>query len=232
MQDRWAGGSLIRRLKGPFAVFWPSQLSKWNSYNYFFTTVTGNVDNKIQMELYTFPICIYTNTMTWKFSTANQPGLASLWLLGCTNLGQMPPTFIKSSKKLPNLPTKAHVKFESHRISFDDGSPPIKRFSLTRMWFYSIYACISLSIGGTILHYSSKFAQRPYLYEPTIHLKSLKALLFEIFWKKLNFSIFFVISRKHLNLKHRKHQHTLIWKLKSAKVSKLSALLAFSNIWQ
>ena len=93
----------------------------------------------------------------------------------------MPPIFIKSSKKLPNPSTKAHVKFESHRISFDDGLPPIKRFSLTRIGFYSIYACISLSIGGTMLRYSSKFAKRPYLYESTIHLEGLKALVFEIF---------------------------------------------------
>ena len=26
--DRWAGGSLTRRWKGPFAVFWPRQLVK------------------------------------------------------------------------------------------------------------------------------------------------------------------------------------------------------------
>ena len=58
---------------------------------------------------------------------------------------------MKYSKKLPNHPTKAHLKFESHRISFDGGSPPIKRFSVTREGSYPIYACISLSIGGTML---------------------------------------------------------------------------------
>ena len=58
---------------------------------------------------------------------------------------------MKSSKKLPNHPTKALVKFETHRVSFDGGSPPIKRFSVTHEGFYPIYACISLSIGGTML---------------------------------------------------------------------------------
>ena len=28
--DRWAGGSLTRRPKGPFAVSWPRQLGEWN----------------------------------------------------------------------------------------------------------------------------------------------------------------------------------------------------------
>ena len=38
-------------------------------------------------------------------------------------------------QKLTNHPTKAQVKFENHRISFDDSSPPIKGFSLTRAGF-------------------------------------------------------------------------------------------------
>ena len=127
VQDRCARYSLTRRLKSPFTVFWPTQLSKWSSYNYFFTTVNGTVDNKIQVEVSTVPICIYNNT-TWKFSTGNQSGLASLLLFGCTNFGQMSLMFIKSSKKLPSHLTKTHVKFESHRISFDGGSFPIKGF--------------------------------------------------------------------------------------------------------
>ena len=47
----------------------------------------------------------------------------------------MSPIFTKSSKKLPNHATKAHMKFESYRMLFDGGSPPIKEFSLTRRGF-------------------------------------------------------------------------------------------------
>ena len=35
---------------------------------------------------------------------------------------------------------------------------------------YPLYACISLSIGDTMLCYSSKFAERPCLYQSVIHL--------------------------------------------------------------
>ena len=47
--------------------------------------------------------------------------------------------FHKSSKKLPNHPTKAHVKFKSHRISFDVGLRPSKGFSRTRGGVYPLY---------------------------------------------------------------------------------------------
>ena len=46
----------------------------------------------------------------------------------------------KSSKKLPNHPIKAHVKFKSHRISFDVCLRPIKGFSRTRGGIYPLYA--------------------------------------------------------------------------------------------
>ena len=55
----------------------------------------------------------------------------------------MSPIFMKSSKKLPNHPTYAYVKFESHRISFVGGSAPIQGFSLMRRAFYPLYTCIS-----------------------------------------------------------------------------------------
>ena len=47
----------------------------------------------------------------------------------------MSPIFIKSSKQLPNHPAKAHVKFESHRISFDGGSPQLRGFRLRAIDF-------------------------------------------------------------------------------------------------
>ena len=48
---------------------------------------------------------------------------------------------------------------------------------------YPPYACISFSVGGTKLCYSSKFAQRQCLYESVIYLSGLKDLLFELFRK-------------------------------------------------
>ena len=51
---------------------------------------------------------------------------------------------------MPNYPTIAHVKLDTHWISFDGGSPLIKGFRL-RAGVLPLYACISLSIGGTIL---------------------------------------------------------------------------------
>ena len=55
------------------------------------------------------------------------------------------------------------MKFESHRILFDSGLSPIKRFLLKHQEFFPFYACTSLFIGGTMLCYSSKFVQRPCL---------------------------------------------------------------------
>ena len=140
------------RRKGPVSIFVPHDKISLRGpaacicysipYIYFTTTFENNqkcIYLKVQI---LFCVCKLFSQTTSVWNVESYIRVYQFWVIVTD--------FIKSSKKLLNHPTKALVKFESHRISFYRCSPSIKGFSHTRGG-YSHYACISLSIGGTML---------------------------------------------------------------------------------
>ena len=163
---------------------------------------------------------------------ATNPGFSLNYPIACTNFGWMSPIFIQFSKKLPNYPTKSHMKFQSHQISFDGGSLPIKGFSLTRRGF-TLFMLVSPYLLVIQWCAIAKICAKALFLRVGNIFKGSKTFTFwDILKKKQIFIYFFYNQSKALeNRKHIKHQNTSIWKLKSAKVSKLPASLTFRNIW-
>ena len=78
VQDRYARYSLTRRLKGPFTVFWPSQLSKWSSYNYFLRPLMVLLTIKSRCKYPQFPYA-FTIILRENFQLETSPA----WHLCC-----------------------------------------------------------------------------------------------------------------------------------------------------